>query len=45
MKDFHKIYEKEVKPFNTKNCDHCVFYNQNKILHDLINPNGMEDFI
>ena len=43
--DLPKIYEKSMQSFDTRNCTHCVFTNQNNEVENLINPSGMENFI
>ena len=32
-------------PFNSRNCDHCVFSAQNALVGSLMHPNGMEMFV
>lgn len=40
-----KSYELTAKPFDTKDCDHCVFRTQNELMDSLIHPSGMENFV
>jgi MoaA/NifB/PqqE/SkfB family radical SAM enzyme len=45
MSDLPMMYERHMKPFNPKECNHCVFKRQNDLIEHLLNPDGMEDFI
>ncbi len=45
MDKFKEFYEKEVIPFDTENCSHCVFFEQNRICAEIRNPNEMVNFI
>ena len=45
VNDLSKIYEKDMQPFSTENCTHCVFTNQNREVENILNPSGMENFI
>lgn len=45
MEEFEQVYKDEMKSCPINNCSHCVFYQQNKTIIDLLNPNGMEDFV
>jgi MoaA/NifB/PqqE/SkfB family radical SAM enzyme len=38
-------YSIPVESFSTDNCDHCVFFKQNDLLINLMDINGMEDFV
>lgn len=38
-------YSNTVNSFPTDNCDHCVFFKQNDLLTNLLELNGMEDFV
>lgn len=45
MEDLPGVYDKMIVPLPIKNCDHCVFSSQNNMVHDILNPSGMENFI
>ena len=38
-------YKKKVHEFNSEHCDHCVFYEQNKLCESILDPGEMKDFI
>ena len=44
VENLPKVYEKLMIPFETKDCDHCVFKGQNDLVEMLLNPR-MENFI
>jgi len=44
MEDLPDIYKEEMAPFPTKDCDHCVFKEQNDSVGMILNPQ-MENFI
>ena len=43
--DIPKLYNNEMQPVASDECDHCVFKKQNDHVSYLINPTGMENFI
>lgn len=44
--DTKKIYSEKIKSaINTKNCNHCVFTEQNKMMEYALNPQTHENFI
>lgn len=45
MNDLPEKYLTPMVPFDPINCNHCVFKNQNDLIENLKNPDGMEDFI
>lgn len=47
MDEIENIYgmPNEMKSFDTDNCTHCVFTNQNEMIDLLVNPNEMVNFI
>jgi MoaA/NifB/PqqE/SkfB family radical SAM enzyme len=44
MEGLAGVYQKDMVPFATKDCDHCVFKTQNDLIAMLLNPQ-MENFI
>lgn len=45
IEDLPRMYDKQIYPFKTKHCDHCVFKQQNDLVESLVTPTGMENFI
>lgn len=45
MVDFVEHYARVITYFPTKNCNKCVFTNQNNMVDNILNPTGMEAFI
>ncbi len=45
MEDFYEVTQQELRGLSTENCTHCVFYQQNSMISDLLNPDEMVNFI
>jgi len=45
MEELKDEYKTEIVPFKTNNCEHCVFTKQNDLVHEIINPSAMKNFI
>jgi MoaA/NifB/PqqE/SkfB family radical SAM enzyme len=45
LEDLPSVYGKPMVSFPTGNCNHCVFYDQNAMVDEIMHPNGMENFI
>lgn len=45
METFPEIYKNDIQFYETTNCSHCVFHNQNMLIEDLLHPNGMQNFV
>jgi len=45
MEDLPLIYNQKIRPFPTDHCNHCVFFEHNELIKNIIQPSGMEDFI
>lgn len=45
MGDLPHVYSTELVGLSSKDCDHCVFYNQNQMLIELRNGSPMSDFV
>lgn len=45
IEELPEKYKVSMEPFDTNQCNQCVFKPQNDIINSLINPNGMENFI
>ncbi len=45
MSELTAIYKKHIIPYIPDSCDHCVFTQQNNLVHEIINPNKMINFI
>jgi len=43
--DLPYLYDWHMIPFDTKDCNHCVFTTQNNLIDSIVNPNGQEDFV
>jgi len=44
VKDLKALYRNTMEPYPTKNCDHCVFKEQNDLVYSILNPE-MENFV
>lgn len=45
MTDFPQQFEKSITPFVPDSCSHCVFSEQNDLIHEIIYPNKMWRFV
>jgi len=45
MEEFAEVFSRTIQPLSSSSCDHCVFCDQNEMIHNILNPNGMESFI
>jgi hypothetical protein len=45
MNFFDQVYDFDIVHNETINCSHCVFYDQNALIEDLLHPNGMQNFV
>jgi MoaA/NifB/PqqE/SkfB family radical SAM enzyme len=45
MEDLPSVYANKIRPLPTEHCNHCVFFEQNELIKNIIQPSGMEDFI
>lgn len=43
--ELFKLYHKRIDPYIPKDCDKCVFTNQNNLIDSIISPNEMINFI
>jgi len=45
IEDLINKYNEDLTPFPTNNCDHCVFYSNNRIMDSVVTYNEMENFV
>lgn len=45
MENIGKLYGNKMQSFNSKNCTHCVFTDQNNLVDSIKNPTSMGNFV
>jgi hypothetical protein len=45
MSELVAIYKKKMIPYVPEGCDKCVFTQQNNLVHEILNPNSMTNFL